>query len=225
MPERVSEKLKVRLEKLGAQIIFNDQLISHLETTLSSDESLKPALRSGTALECTAYIASYSQGVNNSWLTTPHEGVKPLSATILNEHGQVIVDEYLDSKEYPSFYALGVTNSKGICNVLYNCQKQVKAVAENIFSPKSATDGPHALTDPFFVCVGHDHAIIVLENLPMPAICSTICCIWCGYPCNLLCPCVLCGVIGGVSDPMVCGMCCSDPEGAGTAKYLELPNH
>lgn len=43
----------------------------------------------------------------------------------------------------------------------------------------------------------------------------------CGYPCNLLCPCVWCAVCGflpcGPQCVTCCGPCCGEPEGLATA--------
>jgi hypothetical protein len=131
------------------------------------------------------------------------------------------VNDYLQSPNYDKLYALMATNSRKEPALIMNVEAQAKTAAANILKPNSAKVAPgveHAV----YQLVGHDtFATIIPENMPMPAACATLCCQWCGFPFNLLCPCWCCAVVCGPVDPLTCGYCCGKPEGSGLGKTLK----
>jgi NADH dehydrogenase FAD-containing subunit len=216
-PSHYREVSKKVLEDLGAEIIFNDRVSSHDETTISSD-SFFVELKSGKTLECHAFIPSYARGPNSGWLKSSGEG-DPLPSDLLDERGKVVVDDYLQSTVYDKLYAIGAVNSLKEAPVFMNVDEQAKTVGANIANPKSKKHKP-GVENAVYQKVGTEtYAMLIPENMPAPGLCN-ICCYWCGFPCNLLCPCFCCAICLGV-DPMTCGTCCGPPEGKGFAKTLK----
>ena len=64
--------------------------------------------------------------------------------------------------------------------------------------------------------IGHNTYAFTSTNAPFYPVVKA-----CGYPCNLLCPCVWCSVCGclpcGPDCVACCGPCCGEPEGKATA--------
>jgi NADH dehydrogenase FAD-containing subunit len=213
------ERCKQVLEELGAEIVFSDRVVSHEESTVSEGKPVTLELKSGKTLSCHVYVAAFGRGANTAWLKTAGEG-EPLPDTVLNDKGKVVVDEYLQSTAYDKLYAMGATTDRTEPSLFPNVEAHAKTIAKNIMNPKSTKQAPgvpHAM----YQIVGRDtFATIMPENLPMPAFCSTLCCHWCGFPFNMLCPCFCAGVLFGPCDPMMCGYCCGKPEGKGLANVL-----
>jgi NADH dehydrogenase FAD-containing subunit len=220
-PEYYSERCKQVFEELGGTIVFNDRVTSHTETTVAtSSEPIHLELKSGYTLDCHTYVAAYARGPNTSWLTTAH-GDKGLPSKLVNEHGTIEVNDYLQSPVYDKLYALMATNSRKEPALIMNVEAQAKTAAANILKPNSAKVAP-GLEHALYQVVGHDtFATIIPENLPMPAACATLCCQWCGFPFNLLCPCWCCAVVCGPFNHLACGYCCGKPEGSGVTKTLK----
>jgi NADH dehydrogenase FAD-containing subunit len=222
-PPYYGEKCKQVLEELGCKIIFNDRVKSHSDSAIGTSDApvVTLTLKSGTTLPCQAYIAAYARGANTSWLTIPHGGKGGLPSKLINEKGKVEVNEYLQSTVYDKLYALAVTNSRTEPSLIMNVEAQAKTAASNILKPNSASVAP-GVAHAVYQIVGHDSfATLIPENLPMPGFCATLCCQWCGYPANLLCPCWCCAVVCGPVDHMTCGYCCGKPEGMGLPNTLK----
>jgi NADH dehydrogenase FAD-containing subunit len=215
-------KCREVLEELGCTIIFNDRISSHDKTIVAGpgEASVTLTLKSGKTLDCQAYVAAYSRGPNSAWLTQP-AGDKSLPKKVVNEKGKVEVNDHLQSTVYSKLYATGAVNSRKEPALVGNCENHAKTVAANILKPESVkvTDGTIMEHAPGQF-VGRDtFGMIMPENLPLPGPCATICCDWCGFPCNFLCPCFLCAVLCGPADPMACGWCCGGPPaGPGMAR-------
>jgi hypothetical protein len=115
---------------------------------------------------------------------------------------------------------MGATTSRTEPSLFPNVEAHAKTIAKNIMNPKSTKQAPgveHAM----YQEVGRNNfATIMPDNLPMPAFCSTLCCHWCGFPCNMLCPCFCAFALCWPGNPMMCGYCCGKPEGKGLATFL-----
>eukprot|EP00980_Cylindrotheca_fusiformis_P002661 scaffold622_cov102-Cylindrotheca_fusiformis.AAC.10 len=214
------EKCQQILEDMGCKFIFSDCVVSHKGSEIATGEPLTLELESGKMLSCHAYVAAYGRSPNTGFLTKAAAG-PPLPRKLVNNLGKVVVDEYLQSTVYDKLYALGATNTRKEPSLYMNIEEQAKTVAKNIVSARSAKQAPgvdHAM----YVIVGHDtYAAVTPENLPMPSCCATLCCVWCGFPCNMLCPCFCVATVCGPCDPMVCGYCCDKPEGRGPTKTFK----
>ncbi|KAL3931921.1 MAG: hypothetical protein SGBAC_011089 [Bacillariaceae sp.] len=220
--DRYGDKCKEVLEELGAEIIFDDRVSSHNESTVSlKGEPITLTLKSGKILTCHAYVAAYSRGANTSWLTTAAKGASALPDGLLNEKGQVIVNDYMQSTVYDKLYAMAATSSRKEPALFANVEAQAKTVAKNIVKPETAKQAD-GIMNPMYQLVGHDtFATLMPENTPLPPFCATLCCTWCGFPFNMLCPCFCLGVLVGPCDMMTCGYCCAPPEGKGLAMTLK----
>jgi NADH dehydrogenase FAD-containing subunit len=222
-PLYYSERATRVLEELGATILFNERVVSHTESTMATKEEpvVHLKLKSGKSLDAEAYIAAFSRGANTLWLTTAlPDGSSNLPAKLLNERGQVVVDDYLKSTAYAKLYALGAASSRTEPTIVPNLEAQAKTVAANIIKPNSTKQAP-GIEHAIYQVVGHQtFSMMVPENLPMPAPVATLCCQWCGFPFNLLCPCWCCAVTCGPANPMTCGWCCGAPEGQGLAQTI-----
>lgn len=225
-PPYYGERCKQVLEEMGATVVFNERVKSHSESVLPADDNTKITLEltSGKQFDCHAYVAAYARGINTKWLTTepPNKGNEGgLPDKLLNEKGQVVVNEYLQSTVYDKLFSLGAANSWKGGSLTANIEKEATVVAANICKPKSKQAVP-GMEHASYQVVGHDtFGTVVPESLPLPACCATLCCGWCGFPCNLLCPCFCMAVVCGPVDPMTCGWCCGRPEGAGLTKTLK----
>jgi len=218
---KYGERCKEVLEELGAEIVFGDRVSSHTDSVVSDGEPIILTLKSGKTLECQAYVAAYSRGANTSWLTTAAAGGSALPDGLLNERGQVIVNDHMQSTVYDKLFAMAATSSRPEATLFANVDSQSLTVAKNIVKPGSAKQGDGA-ANAMYQLVGHDtYGVIMPENTPLPSICATICCEWCGFPFNMLCPCFCLGVLFGPCNPMSCGMCCGAPEGKGVANTLK----
>lgn len=216
-PSHYGERAKDVLEQLGCKIVLEDRVVSHSDSVL---ETVELVLKSGTKLSCDAYVAAYSRGASTSWLTTAPASSAALKSSMVDPKGQVIVDDYLQSTVYDKLFALGATNNRKEIALGMNCEAQAKTVVANILKPKS-TPVPSGLEHAVYQIVGHDTAAFFMpENLPMPAFCSTLCCQWCGFPFNILCPCWCCAVVCGPADPLTCGYCCGPPDHPGLARTM-----
>ncbi|CAJ1966393.1 unnamed protein product [Cylindrotheca closterium] len=219
--DRYGEKCKEVLEELGAEIIFNDRVSSQNDSIVSEGAPITLTLKSGKTLSCNAYVAAYARGANTSWLTTAAPGGSPLPEGLLNEKGQVIVNEYMQSAAYDKLYAMAATSDRAEPSLFPNVESQAATVTKNIVKPNSTKQAP-GVPNAMYQLVGHDtFGTAMPENTPLPPVCATLCCTWCGFPCNMLCPCFCLGVLFGPCDPMVCGMCCAHPEGKGLANTLK----
>lgn len=220
-PASYGEGCKIQLEALGCTILFKDRVTSHSESIVaSSGKSVGLELKSGKILECHAYVAAYSRGASTAWLTTPHGEEVGLPSQLLNDRGQVVVNEFLQSTAYEKLFAVAATNDRKEIALFMNVEAEAKTAAANIMKPNSSKALP-GLEHAVYQVVGHDtYATLMPENLPMPGCFTTLCCQWCGFPCNLLCPCFCCAAVCGPVDPMTCGYCCGAPEGAGLPKTL-----
>lgn len=221
-PAYVGERAREILEELGADLIFNDRVVSHENTTVadSGTDSLLLTLKSGKEMKCHVYVAAYSRGANTGWLTAGNAGGKALPSKVLTDSNKVEVNEYLQCVAYDKLYASGAVNSRLEPSLFLNVDNHAKIIAANILQPqsKSVAEGAHS---PGYQLIGHEtFGMFVPENFPMPAFCATLCCNWCGYPLNLLCPCFCCAVVCGPVDPMTCGYCCAAPEGRGIPKTM-----
>jgi thioredoxin reductase len=220
-PTYYSERCKQVFEELGGTILFNERVKSHLSSTVATDgKPLSLELKSGKTLNCHAYIEAFARGANTKWLTTLHGDKSGLPDKLVNDRGQVEVNEYLQSTVYDKLYAIAAANSRKEPALIMNVELEAKIVAGNILKPNS-TKAPPGTEHAVYQIVGHDtFATLIPDNLPLPGACATICCEWCGFPFNLLCPCFCCAVICGPVDHMTCGWCCGRPEGQGLSKTL-----
>jgi len=210
VPPSFSEKSKQVLEDLGCEIIFNDRVTSHNETT-TSDKEFSLEFKSGKTLKCHAYVTAFGKGPRTSYLS---------DLSVLDDKGKVIVDDYLQATANDKLYAMGATNNRTDASLYKNLEDQSKVIAANILKPQSKKIAP-GLQSAFFQIIGHDtFGAIIPENLPLPGPCATLCCTWCGFPCNLLCPCFCAAVVCGPCDAMTCGTCCGKPEGPGFARTM-----
>lgn len=229
-PAYYGRRCKEVLEDLGANFLFNDRVSSHSESAVSEEDG-KPialTLKSGKTLDCHVYVAAYGRRANTTFLTqsaTPGKDALVAAGTandeLLNERGQIIVNEYMQSVAYDKLYAMAATSDRTEPSIIMNVDSQAQTVAKNIIKPMSSKQSAgvqHAL----YQLVGHDtFGLLIPESLPMPSIVSKILCHWCGFPFNILCPCVCIGVGVGLCDPMMCGYCCGPPEGKGLANALK----
>lgn len=212
-PPKYGLRCKEVLEGFGCEFIFNDRVSSHTDSVVSDGKSIPLTLKSGKNLDCHVYVAAYSRGANTDWLTKPVSGKDPLPAQLLNEKGQVIVNEYMQAAAYDKLYAMMATSNRKEISLFPNVDSQAQTVAKNIVKPQSAkqSDGPqHAM----YQLVGHDtFGILIPESWPMPSFVTKVFCQWFGFPFTLLCPCCW-------PCPLVGGYCCGPPEGSGLAKAL-----
>lgn len=215
-PKKYGAKALKKLEELGGTVLFQDRVVNPTENVF---ERTTLELQSGKTLECDGYIATYSQGPNTGWITEGlPDGSSVLPEGILNDKKQVIVDDYLSSKVYSNLFAISATNDRGEACVGMNIQTQAKTIAANIIKPKSQRQTIAPLKFPLYQTVGHKtYAFISPEAMSGGKVIFK----WCGFPCNLLCPCVLCGCLCCLVSPMCCGFCCCEPEGRGFVDTLE----
>lgn len=218
-PPEYSKRAQQQLEKMGATIIFSDRVTNYDETITEGPVVLE--LKSGNSLECSVYIPAYNRGPNTAWLRNGlgMDG-PPLPGSVLNEKGQVSVNENLCSDAYPKLYALGAASSLEEIALVPNIEGMAMTVAVNILHPCSKTHKPGPLKTPIYAIVGNSTFGMLMPDAlqRLPRLFKKVFFEWCGYPCNLLCPCFLCGVVCGPLDPMICGKCCGPPEGEGVAK-------
>lgn len=195
---------------MGVQVIFNDRVTSHGDTTVAKNgKPMELNLKSGKTLPCDVYVAAYNRGPNTQWL-------RGLSEDVLNSRNQVITNAHLRSCAYPNLYAMGATTDRPEAALTINVEAQAKTIVANILQATS-TKQKAGVKSPPFQSVGSS-GFLIPNNLPIPPFMATLCCDWCGYPFNLFCPCFCVAVLCGPVDAMTCGYCCGEPEGEGMVK-------
>ncbi|CAJ1941059.1 unnamed protein product [Cylindrotheca closterium] len=208
-------RCKEVLEEFGCDFIFNDRVSSHTDSMVSEGKPIELTLKSGKNLDCHVYVAAYGRGANTDWLTKPAAGKDPLPAQLLNEKRQVIVDEYMQAAAYDKLYAMAATSNRQEISIFMNVDTQAQTVAKNIIKPKSAKQGDGS-QHVMYQIVGHDtFGFFVPESWPMPSFVTTVCCHWCGFPCNMIFPCCW-------PCPLVLGYCCGPPEGKGLTDAMRI---
>lgn len=220
-----SKKALAQLESRGVKVIFGQRCTSHSETTIAEAGS-KVTLTTTTttttkSLECDVYLPAYTRGPRSAWLAEAI-GDSKLPAGLLNETGRVEVDEFLASKVYPDLYVIGAASTLDEPALGPNFDSQSQCIAKNIVKAKSAKYGGGMLgKKPMMQIIGHQtYGFFIPEAMNVPSCCSTLMCTMCGFPGNLLCPCVWCAILCGPCNLYTCGMCCSDAEGKGVPGTL-----
>jgi hypothetical protein len=154
-------------------------------------------------------------------LTSPAGKSGSLPGDLLNEKRQVKVDNFLASTAYPKLYCIGAVSDLAEPALTPNIQAQAKTIAKNIVKPGSAVHIPGPMKKPMIQIVGSKtFGMLIPSSMNAPSCCSTLMFKWCGFPCNLLCPCVCCMMCCGPMDFFFCGYCCGDPEGQGVPNTL-----
>jgi NADH dehydrogenase FAD-containing subunit len=213
--EKWSKKALEQLETRGANVLFGERCTSNSETTIAEPGSKVTVTTTSKSLECDVFLAAYTRGPRTAWLAEPVEDSK-LPDGILNETGHVEVDEFLASKVYPNLYVIGAASTVDEPALSPNFDSQSQCIVKNMVKAKSAKYGGGMMKKPMIQLVGHQtYGFFVPEAMNVPSCCSTLMCTMCGFPGNLLCPCVWCGILCGPCNLYTCGMCCSDAEGKG----------
>lgn len=209
------------------------------------NERIKIILKDNSVIDnCIGYVCAYSgSGSNTSWLRKSiieninGENPLPNINEVFNEKNQICVNSFLQSKVCPKLFAIGQTSDLDAPGIIPFIEEQAKTIAHNISSIALTSSTkydsslilpnksfkkykpPLPINSPLYIKVGHDnHTILIADNFPL----GNVFLKWCGYPFNLCCfPCLGCGAIFGIVDPMVCGKCCEDPEGKGLAKTMQ----
>jgi len=153
------------------------------------------------------YLPGFSQGPNTDFLE---------SSGLLDPTRKIKVNNYLQSEQDSSIYAIGVSDAVGFVSVM-KLEDQWKTVVANIVAEVSGKTlsmfkeaAPHMTRQPVvFLGVGKQGwGFVDFKQLPTPA---QVCC--CngkgGFP---FCPPLLCWPCCG---PCLCGYCCGAPHGSG----------
>ena len=219
--EKYSKKALDQLKSRGVKVLFGTRCTETLDTTIATPGTLLSIpVSGGKTIECDLYLPSYGRGPRSAWLTQPI-GKTKLPDELINEHGRVVVDEYLASKVYPKLYVIGACSDLAEPTLSANFDAQSQCIAKNIVKEKSAKYGGGMLKAPIVQMIGHkSFGFFIPEALNLPQCASWCMCTACGLPINLLCPCVWCGILCGPCSPMTCGYCCSDAQGKGVADTL-----
>jgi NADH dehydrogenase FAD-containing subunit len=207
-PSVYGQSYQAELEKLGVQIKFNTRVVSHEGSTLKVQDV------NGTAAEASAdvFIPAFAKS-STTWLK---EGD---FAGALTEGGQVRVNAYLQSDEYPNLFAIGATNNVLEASIMPHIGKQAKAIALNVAhvvkKEPLTSEVVAGSRHPWYAKVGPKFGawrpdVIAEEDLMMAS-----CLKCCGCPFNICCPCFCCAATCGPFSPMCCGYCCGAPEGEG----------
>lgn len=221
-PEKYSKKALDQLESRGVKVMFGERVVSHSETTVAEPGKKLMLMTSyQETIECDAYLPAYARGPRTEWLTKA-VGDAQLPFDLLDDKSLVRVDEYLASTVYPKLYVVGACNSIAEPPVMANMDSQAQCIAKNIVNDKSAKYGGGMLKSEMFQPIGHkSHAFFVPEAFNCPICVSQCLCFVCGFPLNMLCPCVWCGIAFGPCTPFMCGYCCSAAEGKGVVGFFE----
>jgi NADH dehydrogenase FAD-containing subunit len=210
-PEKTRGKITAVLDKMG------------IKTVIGTSSDAPPAAKldtgsltvNGEALKYDVYLPMFGQGPNTQFLT----GIPGL----LDDRGFVKVNEFLQSRDQPSIFTVGVGDNKESYIGIAKLEAQYNDVAANIkayFAQKPMK--PHKEGAPFMknppwlpIGVGKDAWLAFdFDQLPPPLKCCC-CCGLCGFP---FCPppCCWCKC-----SPFCFGYCCCPPEGNGPASAME----
>ena len=214
-----ADKALYHLESRGVRVLFGSRASDPLETTIAtSGAPLSVSLIGGKTIECDVYLPAYSRGPRTGWLDQPNGDAK-LPGGLLDQRGRVEVDEYLASKIYPKVYVIGACNNYPEPALGANFDSQAQCIVKNLIKEKSAIYPGGAVKLPLVQMIGHrTYGFFIPEALNVPKPMRWCLCTACGFPINLLCPFVWCGILCGPCNPMTCGYCCSDPEGKGVSQ-------
>jgi len=216
-PQAWADDINKQLKKMNIEVIKGS-----IDRSLT-DYKLTPgtlAVSNGDVekLEYDVYFPCFQQGPNTSFLAG--------AGSVLNEKGQISVNEFLQSKASPHIFAVGVSDgpySSG--SIAVHCKEQAATVAKNVLAlaegrpmtPHKASQGPDA--QPINIKIGHGkgaHMRWNADGFPAPVKCC--CCLWCkgGFPC---CPppCCWCLCPGCAR---CFGNCCGEPAGEGPAVWV-----
>lgn len=217
-PEKLQKKFADQLKKMEIEVIKATVDRSMTEPILTpgtlelSDVDEKTPL----SLKYDVYVPCYQQGPNTDFLR-PVEG-------ILNQRGQIKVNDRLQSMVHPEVFAVGTSDSTLGHPIAGALTAQSKTVAANVNRFLQGQDlKAHAppkmgtLERPMNVKIGHGSNGYMFWDLDMlPAPLKICCCLPCGggKPC---CPPPCCWCC---CSPGACGNCCGEPEGSGPAAFI-----
>lgn len=209
-PEVTRRKAEDTCKKL------NIEILNGTPVDAPSDAKLEPGVLNvnGSVLSYDVFLPMYSQGPNTGFF----KGVPNL----LDERGQVKVNQHLQSEGFAEIFAIGVHNiDEGFIGMVkldaqWNCvTANVKAQLEG--KPlRPHKEGMPNMKYPPLLFIGHGQggwASLDFTALPAPLKCCC-CCGLGGFPC---CPPPCCWPLCG---PCPCGYCCGKPEGEAPAKSL-----
>lgn len=211
-----SERTDSERQKIAAQLKQMNIEVVEGESDAPMEYSLAPGkITCGTQeVQYDVYFPAFSQGPNTKFLSE--------CQGVLDSKGRVDVNEFLQSKQHPEIFAVGVSNVPEPIIVIPKLEAQWTSVAQNISalldgnSLKAHKEGAPFMKLPAMVVIGHGpqgYAYIDFNNVPPPL--KACCCGGLGgWPCCPPCwPC--CGCMGCGCCP--CGYCCGPPAGTGPA--------
>ena len=211
-PPAESARALAQLHKMGVEVVLGDRVSSHSETLLEKGATL--TLKSGKEIKADVYVPAHTRGPRTQWIAPE------MLDTAGN--GGVAVNAHLQSPSNPKVFAVGPCNSLGEPAMIMKYEAQCLLVAKNVKALiKGAALRAHKEAEPAMKAspvqkIGHNTYAFTSTNAPFYPVVKA-----CGYPCNLLCPCVWCSVCGclpcGPDCVACCGPCCGEPEGKATA--------
>lgn len=203
LSDRYAKKLQSVLAQQNIEVISGDS-VDMPDIVL---ERAEIQLKSGKKMIVDAYIPAFSAGFNGGF------------TGLANDKGAVQVNEFLQATGNPKVFAVGCCDREFSHMVKIN--GQAKSVAKNVLlllqskplvSHKEAM--PNLTSGPGLK-IGQTFAWI---NSPMLGAPLSTCCFACGFP---VCPCICCWPLAACGcnecHPLLCGFCCSYPEGSGVA--------
>jgi len=209
---KYSSKLQNLLQKYNVEVITNDAVSE--DGPVLEMKTFK--LRSGKELRADLYIPAFQHGINGGF------------TGLADDTGAIKVNDFLQAEGNHKVFAVGCSNKE--FSAIPKVDGQSKTVAQNVLlllegKPlKKHVDGMAQLTHPMSQKFGHKtYAWLEPAMLPGP---GSACAKNCGFPCfPCFCcwPLALCGCTP--CHPMACGVCCADPEGAGTMAAMRSLLH
>ncbi|CAK0800477.1 unnamed protein product [Prorocentrum cordatum] len=202
-PGEWQRRVKAKAQELGVEVVKGTVTSAGAEDFKLTPCTLALADSAQDTLACDVYIPSYMQGPNTAFLAG--------AAGVLNEKGQVVVNECLQSVAWPEIFAAGVStvpykhpNSQGAVDHAAHAVSGAVALLEGRPTSPFKNSG---LERSMNVVVAHGaggYLFWDLEAFPAPVKCC--CCLWCGggFPC---CPPPCCWCCGP-GCPTLCGHCC-----------------
>lgn len=212
-PPAESARALAKLQQLGIEVVMGDRVASHDLTALEKGMTL--TLKSGKTLSADVYIPAFGRGPRTGWLAES-------APQLIAPKGGIAVNDFLQSPSDPKVFAIGPCNSLGEPAMFMKIDPMCKNGAGNV---KAFLSGKplkaHKEAEPGMKAspiqkIGHNTYAFTSTGAPFYPVVKA-----CGYPCNLLCPCVWCAVCGclpcGPQCVTCCGPCCGEPEGLATA--------
>lgn len=220
--EKARQKAEAKLKELGVEVL--EDLVAVADGKADAPHSANPSspggstqpgsypLKKGGTLDVDVLLPAYGQ--NQS------EFLADLG--ILDQSGNVVVNEFLQCPAAPKLFGVGCTNLREFRGIP-KIEPQAKTVAANLRAclagqPPATKhkEGAPFMRHPPMVVIGHQTwAMMDTSNMPPPV----ACCARIGFPC---CPPPVCWCC---LPPCCCGGPCADPEGKALAGFLKGMAH